>query len=939
MTVLKISAAGLATLALLAGAQAHAQGVITFQSDAPAVGAAVQATQAGRAQAAKPPAQMPGINRVEMPPVSPEDSEAAIRAHPVPANLNPGVQPRAAQASTPAQRVAGDAAPAAPASVAELARALRNDVDLIYEHVRNNVEYVPLWGVKKGAFGAILDNQGTAFDQAALMVELLRQSGYTANYVKGRINLTAAQVTDWLGVDTAEVCAVLNLLGNGRIPVSGIVATAAGSCPGSGAALVSLKVDHVWVKVNIGGTNYYFDPSYKPHTRKVGINLATATGYNAASYLSAATSGATSTADYIQNPNRTNIRSNLTSYAGNLASWLRTNKPAGTLDDAVGGMTINPHIGGNLRQATLPYQDTSAALTEWTDIAASYKPTLRIRHSGIDATYTSDAIYGKRLSITYNGSNQPQLKLDGALIATGTAVAAGSNGTVQFDVAHGAYGSSSASQSFTQSIKAGGTYVVGNSWGPAGRGAIEQHRTRLENARAAGVADTAEETLGSTLAMLSSIWIAQANQGFYITDRLARTTTLAHHQVGIAGYTTSPYVDLPGNAVGVVSQDGDANKERAAFFSAAMQASILESTAVQQASGVNAVSTVSLIDKAAQGGQRIYDATSANYASAVQPNLVGCASWLSSFSSAISAGRRLILPANCALTEGSWTGTGYYTIRTSGGWGIGAIIGGGMAGGFGATPVSAANVGANTVDSTLPLNRVNQAAGPVFGDPIDMARGHFLYPNEDLKTGVGEFPMSLAFNKLYSSASRTKAGPLGKGWTHNWVSTAAVNSDGLQSMGEDSALDAAGIIAERLVSLDLMADAAMPLNKMVVATLGARWAGEQLLDNTVIVKNGLNGEIFVKLPDGTYNAPPGNSAKLIRNADTTFSYESANKARLNFNTAGKATSYVHPSGMQVSFTYSGNDLTQVKNSLGRTLTLTNASGRVTNVSDGTRSVG
>ena len=114
MTVLKISAAGLATLALLAGAQAHAQGVITLQSDAPAVGAAVQATQAGRAQAAKPPAQMPGINRVEMPPVSPEDSEAAIRAHPVPANLNPGVQPRAAQASTPAQRVAGDAAPAAP---------------------------------------------------------------------------------------------------------------------------------------------------------------------------------------------------------------------------------------------------------------------------------------------------------------------------------------------------------------------------------------------------------------------------------------------------------------------------------------------------------------------------------------------------------------------------------------------------------------------------------------------------------------------------------------------------------------------------------------------------------------------------------------------------------------------------------------------------------
>jgi YD repeat-containing protein len=53
---------------------------------------------------------------------------------------------------------------------------------------------------------------------------------------------------------------------------------------------------------------------------------------------------------------------------------------------------------------------------------------------------------------------------------------------------------------------------------------------------------------------------------------------------------------------------------------------------------------------------------------------------------------------------------------------------------------------------------------------------------------------------------------------------------------------------------------------------------------------------------------------------------------------GKIASYVHPSGVQVNFSYSGNDLTQVSNSLGRSLTLTNTAGRITAVSDGSRSV-
>lgn len=587
-------------VALVLSASAHAVGPITF-GGVPAVSGSLAAqavspaTATGKITAAVSPAQvldqMPGVSRVILAPVTPEESEAAIQSRTPLAGLNPGLKattkPTSASASTlSAARVSGDAGPAAPASIPELARALRNNPDLIYEYVRNNIEYLPTWGVQKGALGTLLDNQGTAFDQASLMVALLRQAGYTASYVKGRLSLSAAQVSDWLGVDTTNICAVLNLLGNAQIPVSSVIATAAGSCPGSTAALYSLKVDHVWVKVNIGGTNYYFDPSYKGHTRKNGINLAAATGYNAASYLTAAKSGATVTADYVQGINRTSIRNNLTTYASNLASYLRTNKPAGVLDDVIGGKTITPYSGANLRQATLPYQDTTVALTEWaTDIPANYKPTLRVQYQGIDATYTSDAIYGKRLSITYNAANQPVLMLDGVVAATGTAIAAGTYGNVNFTVTHSAYAQTFANQSFSQQIKAGGTFVIGNGWGSAGRGPIELHRARLDQARATGVADSAEVTLGSTLAILSSSWIAQVNHSDYITDQLARTNTLFHHQIGIAGYNTAPYVDLPGNLVSVVSQDANTAKESAVFFSAAMHSSIMESTAVQQTSG------------------------------------------------------------------------------------------------------------------------------------------------------------------------------------------------------------------------------------------------------------------------------------------------------------------------------------------------------------------
>jgi virulence-associated protein VagC len=94
-------------------------------------------------------------------------------AHPVPFE-------EARQATLEAKKRAPVArqasSPTTPAEIVQLARALKNDPDLIYQYVHDNIQFSPLWGYLKGPVGTLLDGQGDAFDQCSLMVALLNQA-------------------------------------------------------------------------------------------------------------------------------------------------------------------------------------------------------------------------------------------------------------------------------------------------------------------------------------------------------------------------------------------------------------------------------------------------------------------------------------------------------------------------------------------------------------------------------------------------------------------------------------------------------------------------------------------------------------------------------------------------------------------------------------------
>ena len=856
-----------------------------------------------------------------------------------------------------AMRSAGGTSAQAPLSIVELARALKNDPDLIYEHVRDTIETYPIWGLQKGGLGALIDGVGTAWDQADLMVQLLRASSITAKYVQGTVDLTPAQITKFYGIPTTNACAVRDYFANGFIPVSVTTSAGVDNCNGT---LIKINISHVWVQADIGGTNYVFDPAHKPHTVKLGINLNSATGYDQSKFLNGenglpgAFTGSTRNSNYVQNINRDSIRSSLTSYSTALINYIRSNVPAADLDDIIGGKLINPTFGGpNLRQTQLrddgvSYQASAQPAVD--DVPDNRTVELAISLQGVITRLRSDEIYGKRLTITFHPGTQPDtyksdIYLDGEFVTTDGSSGADNNSelSVGFTITHKAYPLANRSNSFPQKIRVGPNfiYVISNGWGPTSRGLVEKfHRELVEAKSAPGADDSSETVLGSSLAVLSANWLAKADMVTYIGDRIAGANTLVHHRVGIAGYNGSPYVDLPGNRNSIWQQDGNADKGLAAFQSSAMHLSILESNAVQETAGVSAVSSAKLIDIMASdptpANRIIYSATSANYSSQVQPNLIGCPSF------SFGTNDRIIIPKSCVLNENSWSGYGYFKFTLNNGVaGVASIISGGLHGGDSSVTLLpiAFNLQAsiNFEDSDYKSRRFTD---DVYTDPIDVFRGNFLYGHEDINLGVGNLPYALKFQSLYNSGARQMDGPLGKGWTHNLAITAKAGGDGFQGLGEDSPIDAATTIAEILVSLDLLSDSAKPLDKMVIATLAQRWFGDQLLDNTVAVTQGQSAELFVKLPDGSYNASQGSSAKLVRNGDGTFTYSTADKTLLNFDASGNIANWVYSNGARVNFTYDvpGGKLISVVNSLGRSLTLDYTGSRLSSVSDGSRSV-
>lgn len=387
-------------------------------------------------------------------PVSIDETDRLLRAR------TPVMTKATALSTRPAARIISQGASAIscgsasgqPLQIVALAASLKCDPDLIFEYVYNNIEYEPLFGSNKGALGILLDQRGNDIDQAQLLVALLSTAGipssamsYEYGYIRvwGNKESGAAKAPSWLGVKDDAV-AIGSLLANGGIPIGTVYENSDG-------ALDYVDVAHVWVQLQIGGTTYVFDPSFKRHMVSTGpADLGTVLGYTQSQFLTDA--GGTTDSVSVANLDRARIRSDLVGYANSLISYIKGKNPAWTLNDVAGGKTIKYLTGSPSRQTSLPYlspDQPSGFPQNWGSmIPNAYRTCFTVSMPGVTPTSCSapstqtiqlysDQTYGHRITVFSTGSNcasggscTPTLLIDGQPPPngqnTGTAATSGS---------------------------------------------------------------------------------------------------------------------------------------------------------------------------------------------------------------------------------------------------------------------------------------------------------------------------------------------------------------------------------------------------------------------------------------------------------------------------------------------------------------------------------
>jgi len=852
----------------------------------------------------KPDIAGPGWHNVIIDdPVTPDEARAA----------------RSISVSTANVDMAANGLPATAAEVTPeieaLARALQHDPRLIFDYVHNHIDYVPIYGSVNGATGALLAGRGTDADQAALFVALMREAGYTANYVIGDVTYSTTRLANWVAVDASEV---QNVFGNGGVPWDW------------GGSADTLKLTRIWAEATIDSTTYTFDPAMKEYQETSGINLSTATGYNRTQLLNHAQIGATTTTSYTLNLNEAKIRDDMITYTMNLVNYIDANLPDGGVADVIGGREI-VQTEMSSYATSLPYALASSVDSRPGNLAG-YRHTLQIEHESIDETFNTFQVAARRITVFYNenGSYEPVLRVDGAAVVTGSSTISNTTYPMTVTVEHPYTGRN---QTTTFSLESGGSYVIIHDFNTVSSRLIARRNRLLAQYRDDGLADASESVLGESLSLMGLTWHHEVSLFTDLVDRVGDVRTLQHHRVGVMGQADGVFIDVPMGMVSVVSRDG-ASDTWAAFRAQTMMGSAFEHGVLEQLQGTPSVSTIKLLQISNSTGiTKTFLADNGSW-SFVEPQLKNySASTKANIAAGIAAGHEYVLPGDAHITLNQWRGVGYIDDYQSGIQGsMGMIISGGYYGGYGTVTetVSAGDVFSTTWSP--PADMKEEIETPVDTDPVDMTTGAFHNAHADLAIGLDEL-LGLRFVRTYNSGDNQSPGSLGYGWSHDYDIHLNTRSDGGSGLGARGPKDAAALITYAYAALDLLADD-RPIEEWMTTALAAKWAMDQLIDNAVTIHAGGAVLQYIQLPDGTFAPPPGVGRELRRLGDH-YALQGVGNDCLIFDSDGRGQMWQDANGNALTFAYAGGgQLQTVASSAGVTFTLSyNGNNLLTNVAD------
>ncbi len=818
--------------------------------------------------------------------------------------------------------------------IAETAQALQYNPIQIYAFVRNNIAFVPYYGLKRGAVRTLIDRQGNDADQSALLIALLQASGYSATFETtddwdgdNAYNLAAFPMTSSNGYDVPTWWGITNSAST----VNQVLANAGylGGVVGN-----TVYLSHVWVSATINGNTYQLDPSFKPSQTTPGINVAALIGYSRASLYSAA--AGTITANYVQNLNEAGVTNYLTQLSHNLIGALQTTYPNASCQDIVGSRTIVPAAVTNLPTTLLftppggYYQTVNTLPTN----------TLQLVHGSWTTTLNLPDVAHRNLWISYTntGSAYPaaQLWLDNTSLGIEPGSFSSSAVALQISVSNPGSGSF-ANQTATYSLvrSNGSTYAVPIGFGGEGSGQMANIcYQNLNSLMAAGVSQSDPRMVSAGLQLIGQSWLRETDLYTTLAGWLSGEQLLVYNRLGIAGQDFGYYVDLK-NLQSIDAYDPNFTNCLHFVQQMSFQASAMEHGVLEQLQHTNhqAVSTIRILRQNNTNGKRLFEANASNW-STVQGSLSGYSSSdMSYFSTAVSQGHELILPEVGTVTINQWTGEGYADFLVSPTEGLISMIiaPAGYNGGY-SSSTGPANVNTLTGVSSM----VNQNAPSVATsssssyDPIDLLTGAGLSSPTDLTV---DGPMGLNLTRYYDSMNHNRSNCFGYGWSHNYQIAAVVDSDSDSGLGRRAPRDATAALVAAVVNQDLALNQDTPQSWAITA-LVANWAMSQLTDCSVSIPVQQKSLTFNHQPDGSFTPPPGVTTTLSVSSGVYVLQERLGNT-YTFNQSNVVSKITDPDGNTLAFAYNAQtNLTGVVSSFGKSLTFNyNSIGELGSVSD------
>jgi transglutaminase-like putative cysteine protease len=157
----------------------------------------------------------------------------------------------------------------------------------IFEFVHDTIEYEVYYGSKKGALGALWSGRGNDFDQASLLIGLLRARGYRARYVVGVISVPMEQAKNWGGLQDTAATKALFITAycwqTDFVPAAPLCATSPKRFEATSET--AIRIEHAWVEVEASAVYrglqvsssdpvwIPLDPSWKTKDYQVGVVL------------------------------------------------------------------------------------------------------------------------------------------------------------------------------------------------------------------------------------------------------------------------------------------------------------------------------------------------------------------------------------------------------------------------------------------------------------------------------------------------------------------------------------------------------------------------------------------------------------------------------------------------------------------------------------------